>query len=232
MCKLLKKVASLFDKKAIVEKVAPSKTKSPVPAKGVVALVVGHNEKAQGAVNYLKESEWSFSSRILRKVQTKLVDQGYICYIIFRPSGRGYSSQVRSVVDQCKKLNITHVILSHFNSAGKGARGCEFLISESSNLIDNKMADMASDLLNERLGIKERKDDGVYVVSRNHRGSGMMYALHKAGIYNTLAEPVFAGYKTPESQAIFENEDAYVDILKEVAESCCNGTIGKYKLGK
>jgi N-acetylmuramoyl-L-alanine amidase len=198
---------------------------------GKVGLIVGHNEEAQGALNYLHETEWAFNSRIMRKVQQKLSKKNYSSFVIFRPTGVRYSSQVKAVVAKCKELGITHTILAHFNSAGQSARGCEFLVPSNGSMTCRKMADMATDLLNERLGIKERRDDGVYVVNKHHRGSGMLFALSEAGIHVTMAEPCFAGYRTEESAAIFENEDAYVDILKEVAESCCNGTIKKYNLG-
>lgn len=238
MVKLFQKLVAWFQRKT--DKLAPVELNEtpvlkndPSPKyQGIVALVVGHNENEQGAVNYLKESEWVFSSRILRKAQKKLTDRGWVSYVIFRPSGKNYAAQVRAVVKQCVELGVTHAILSHFNSAVKGARGCEFLVPKSSTTIDNNMADMATDLIHERFGIKQRHNDGVYEVDESHRGSGMMFGLLNVGIYSTLAEPCFAGYKTEESSQIFENEDAYVDILVEVAEACCNGTIDNYDLGK
>lgn len=209
----------------------PTDSTDPIPEyRGIIALIVGHNEKAQGAVNYLGESEWSFSSRILRKVQKKLMDKGYVCHIIFRPSGVGYSAQVKAVLEKCKQLGITHAISSHFNSAGSSARGCEFLVMRGTTFTALKMADKATDLLNEKLGIKERGDDGIKRLDPGHRGSGMLDALNKAFIHSTLAEPCFGNTRTPESAAIFEKEDDYVDVLVDVAESCCNGTIEDYDM--
>jgi hypothetical protein len=198
------------------------------PPKGKVAFVVGHNSGAQGAWNYLKESEWSFNSRIAKKCQAKMKKAGYQAYVIFRPPGKRYSSQVWAVKEEAKKLSVTHAFCLHFNSASAGARGCEFLIPQSASDIDNKMADMGTDLLNERMGIIERREDGVFEVSPSHNGSGMLMALRDAGIHAVLPEPCFANYRTKESAAIFENEDAYVDILVEVALACATGKISEY----
>ena len=176
-----------------------------------VALVVGHNKKAQGATNYLGESEWTFNSRIVRKVQVKLNALGIDSVIIFRPYNVSYSSQCRSVAKQVKEHNCSHAILFHFNDASsRSAMGVEVLIGDTATKEDNQFADMISDLLNERYGFVERRDDGVFTVSSRHNGSGMIHAIDAI---TALLEPCFGGHKTRESEVIFEKEDLYVDVI-------------------
>jgi N-acetylmuramoyl-L-alanine amidase len=179
------------------------------------AIIVGHNEKSQGAVNYLNETEFVFNKRIANKLQVKLLEKTFNSHIIYRPTSGGYTYEVNSVVAECKKLNIKYAIELHFNSIAGTALGCEVLITDSKDEKDNQLANIITDLLNEKLGIKERGFDGVVVVSEQHRGSKMLYSLKNAGILSCIVEPCFANIKTKESSAIFENEDKYVDILAE-----------------
>lgn len=176
-----------------------------------IALVVGHNKKDQGANNYLGESEWQFNSRIARKIQVKLNDLGIDSVIIFRPYNVSYSRQCNSVADQVKEHKCTHAILLHFNDAsGTSAMGCEVLVKKTSTLEDDKFADTFTDILNERYGFKERRNDGMYVVSSRHNGYGMINAIDAI---TCLVEACFAGYKNKESELVFEHEDKYVDVF-------------------
>lgn len=178
-----------------------------------VAIVVGHNKKDQGATNYLGESEWQFNSRIARKVQVKLTALGIESVIIFRPYNVSYSRQCRDVARQVKELSCTHAILLHFNDAsGNTAMGCEVLVKKTATKEDNEFADMLTDMLNERYGFVERRDDGVYTVSSRHNGYGMINAIDAI---TCLLEACFAGYKNKESEIIFEQEDKYVDVIVE-----------------
>ena len=204
-------------KKPRVEPGSPIAVKEPVITVGhrrmyiKIALVVGHNKTAQGADNYLGESEWVFNSRIVRKVQAKLNALGIDSVIIFRPYNTSYSRQCSSVADQVKEHECTHAILFHFNDAsGTSAMGCEVLVKKTATEEDNKFADTFTDLLNERYGFVERRDDGVYTVSSRHNGYGMINAIDAI---TCLIEACFAGYRNKESIIIFEQEDKYVDVI-------------------
>lgn len=192
---------------------------------GTFAWVVGHNSTAQGAKNYKGETEFSFSSRICKKAHDKLVALGYKSAFITRPPARSYTYQCNSVAAQCVNHDVKYAILSHFDAFPQVAKGCSFLVRSTEEREDNAMADLATDLLNERFGIRQRHSDGVKTLEPHHNGYGMLNALYNKGVLATIAEPVFANFKTPESKAIFENEDVYVDILVEVAVQCCSGNL-------
>jgi len=195
---------------------------STVAKKGnVVALVVGHNSYAQGADNYLKESEFTFNSRIARKAKLKLTAKAIPCVILTR--GRGsYSSQSREVADACRKHNAKLSVHMHFNSASSAARGVETLILNTSSTLDNAFADVFSTLLNERYAFYKRGDKGSKTISSGHNGYGMMSKVRREGTIPVLIEPCFAHYKNPESELVFEQEDKYVDVLVEAIEKVVN----------
>lgn len=180
----------------------------------IVGIVVGHNEKRQGATNFLDESEWVFNKRIAYKLQAALSEAGIKSFVVFRPKTGGYRHECSSVAKELVRLKVTHAICLHFNSAGKGARGCEVLIPPTHTLEDDRFADILTDILNEEYGFYERAKDGIKTVPSGHNGFGMLDAIRDQGIISVLPEPAFGDYETPESRLIFRQEDKYVDILK------------------
>lgn len=194
-------------------KVEQPKKPTTVGVGPTIGIVVGHNERAQGATNYLNESEFVFNSRIALKLQVKLADAGIRSVIIFRPKTGGYKHEVRSVVRELKDHDCSFSIHLHFNSAGRGAKGVETLIAQTATDRDDAWADVFSDTLNEEYGFYERAKDGVKTVPTGHNGAGMLYAVKRAGITPVLPEPCFGDYRTKESALIFEQEDKYVEVL-------------------
>jgi len=185
-----------------------------VPARIKVAIIVGHNEKKQGANNYLGESEWVFNSRIARKLQGKLAALGIDSVVIFRPYDVSYSRQCSKVASKAARLGCTHAISLHFNDASsRNAMGVEVLIAKTATKEDNEFADVFTDILNEEYSFIERREDGVYTITDRHNGSGMINAVNAKGIITCLVEACFGGHETRESKMIFEQEDKYVDVL-------------------
>ena len=180
-----------------------------------VALIVGHNEKEQGAANYHGETEFSFNSRIAQKVSDRLAKRAVMCAIIKRPHGRSYSSQVDSVIKELKKVRAPFAISLHFNAHTKRVYGCEALIDESVIYNDSTwlLADYFTDELNRKMRLVERHQDGLKVIKKNHNGALMLRELRDIGVSAFIAEPVFANIKTPESEMFFDSEELYVEIL-------------------
>lgn len=192
----------------------PKKPLNTIGDKGNVPLgiVIGHNHKSQGAVNYLGESEYIFNKRIANKVQEKLLVNGIKCAIIERPTG-GYSYQSQKVAEMCEDLGIEFSLHLHFNSASSKAKGCEVLVAPTASKVDDAYADYITDQLNKQYGFIERGDDGIKRVYKGHRGFGMLEKVRDAGTVPVLIEPTFANYRHKESILIFEQEDKYVDVL-------------------
>ena len=177
-----------------------------------IGLVVGHNFKSQGAVNYLGESEYTFNKRIAKKVQEKLAVNGIRAVILERPVG-SYSSQCSWIANKLVEFGVEFSVNLHFNCADSKAMGCEVLVAPSSSKLDDSYADYITDQLNEQFGFRERGQDGIRKVYKGHRGYGMLGAITKKGIPAVIVEPCFGNHRSKESILIFENEDKYVDVL-------------------
>lgn len=178
----------------------------------IIALVIPHNKKKQGAVSYTGESEYVFHKRIITKARIKLEILGYTVVIIERPVG-SYSYQCRYVAEMCVRYKVAYSLHLHFNGATYEVLGCEVWIAATQTKLDNKLADIFTDLLNERYGFKERGNDGCRILSSNHSGYGMMNAVSNIGVICALSEVCFANFRTKESMIIFEQEDKYVDVI-------------------
>ncbi len=197
------------------KKPLPPVTQDTTNKRADAVIVVGHNERAQGAHNYLGETEFSFNRRIALKVQDRLGKRGVNVYVVQRQSGISYSQEISRALKQIKELSPKLVLSLHFNSYKKRAYGCEMLIPKGigANHPTWKLADKISDKLNERLGLVERHQDGIKIISQSHNGSALVYGFMDLNVAGVLVEPVFANFETKESKAIFENEDLYVQVL-------------------
>lgn len=185
-----------------------------------LGIVVGHNSGSKGAINYKGEQEWDFNKRIAMYMHNILKDHGYMSAILYRPINESYKSQCKSVVRDASDIGITKAMCLHFNAAGKGAMGCEVLVTDTANIEVKMVADNITDDLNEKLGIRERGKDGRKDLSRSHNGYWMLKYLEYDGVDAIIPEPCFANYRTDESEAIFEtteNEKRYAAILAENA---------------
>ena len=177
-----------------------------------IAILVGHNSVAQGADNYKGESEFKFNSRIARKLLPKINKQAVI---IKRPAIADYTANCKHVKKLVEALEVPLVLSLHFNAYDKPAYGAEALLITTMSEIDNKLGDKITDLLNEKLGFKERGEDGVKLLRQGTRAYKMHSYVEAAGSLLVTIEPCFANIKHKESEALFENEDKYVDILVE-----------------
>lgn len=180
-----------------------------------IGIVVGHNKIAQGAKNYMGETEFSFNSRVARKLKLKLSDQSINSHVIER-SHLSYLTQIEELKKTIQELKLTHTFHLHFNSHSGHARGCEVLIVSRKS---EWMADIITDQLNIHYNFHERADDGVKLLTPGHRGYDMLSAVESTGAYPVLIEPCFGNYRTFESKFIFENEDKYVALLCDCIEA-------------
>jgi N-acetylmuramoyl-L-alanine amidase len=177
-----------------------------------VALIVGHevHGKAQGAVNYKGETESSFNFRITNKIK-KLLSKYSIESEVFIRDNIG----IKGVAQKVAQYNPNLSIEFHFNSFHKIAVGTEALALKDDNesII---FADEITDRIQESFNITQRNQNGVLLTTINQNGYHNLKYLEqfqKQYFPKILIEPVFANIKTPESMAIFENEDKYVSTI-------------------
>jgi N-acetylmuramoyl-L-alanine amidase len=202
---------------ASVGKPAEAKKEEVKPVKQhVIGIVVGHNSKAQGAVNYKGETEFAFNSRVATKMKAIIdADPSFDGKIYNRTPGASYGNEIAELAADIKKDACEISIELHFNSGPKGAMGCEIL-AHAKNKLAIKIADKITDKLAATFGLKQRDQDGVKELNKGDRGAYNLIALEDVGVRAPiLVEPCFANEKTAESQKIFDNEDLYAKTLAE-----------------
>lgn len=200
-------------------------------------FIVGHNPKSKGARNEVnQEYEYDFSFRIGDKFLQCMADLCPILVVhkITRPVGT-YGHQVRSVKNKIKSITKgmrSYALSSHFN-AGGGSGSENLIIKGTSDNFDNLFADMLSDALETILSIPQRRDNGVFEISSNHNGFGMLNGIFKVNCIGAIVEPTWKR-DFPESRKIFNHEDIYVRILTETVISTYlrRGLINKKSLKK
>ena len=135
--------------------------------------------------------------------------------VLQRPPISNYIKNCKHIKEVVKILNVPLVLSLHFNSYTKPAKGAEALLVTTSSTLDDRLGDKITDLLNEKLGIKERGNDGVKLLTVGERAYKMHKYVKAAGSVLVTIEPCFANYRTPDAEAIFEHEDRYSSILAE-----------------
>lgn len=187
-----------------------------------IALVVGHNENNQGAVNYLGESEYIFNKRIGRKVQIQLAKKGIKNFLFTRPVG-SYSKQCKNIAKDIVDCGAVLSVHLHFNSSEQKARGLEVLCLPSILEEDKEVAEMFAGVLSNMLDIKKRHQSGVVELLDNHRGKSMLELIRDTSqAIPILVEPCFANYRNPDSTTIFEREDDYAYVLSYCIDKFMN----------
>lgn len=170
-----------------------------------VALVIGHTQKSQGAINAASGiSEFTFNTKLAYDIQQALeplhdVDLG----IVYRGS---YSKLPEKIND----LNPDLIISLHCNAYNKEASGTEVLYYRQSTL-GSEIAKLLQINLLEALGLNDR---GIKPKSSEDRGG---YLLRETNAPCVISEPFFIDNDN-DLRVAFNNYDklvlAYVDTIK------------------
>lgn len=185
-----------------------------------VALIVGHTAKAQGATNYLGESEYRFNTRIANAVKrhVDIMQSDLHLEVWYRDDGWA------AVQAKAEEFKPSMTVELHFNAADGIAYGTEILVYKGASRFEDivRIADEMTDRLADMFSLKERHTfkldddsmaDGVKVMSSG-RGVGNLKYMHQAGVpIVMLIEPVFGDKKQKESEKFFLHEELYVQFL-------------------
>lgn len=151
-----------------------------------IAVVVGHNERRQGAVRKDNgETEFAFNSRVA-KVMQELAEQvgGYAVKVFYRQAGGGYSREIADVYRAVDAWGADVSMELHFNSLDKeSANGCETLSSGTVKSL--ALAQEVNDEIVRTFGVRDR---GVRTRASSERGGGSLHAGRAPAI---LTEPFF-----------------------------------------
>jgi hypothetical protein len=161
-----------------------------------IALIVGHTDKAQGAVAYTGESEYKYNTCVASLTQVK-IEHAYDARVTVFTRDAGYD-----FINNCLKDDPAYLSLElHFNSFKKPAFGIEIL-----HLSDQPgfgIADTMTDILAQLYGMNERGNDGVKDLTRYERGAYCLRSVEHAE-NKLLIEPCFANFRTNQSEQFFE----------------------------
>lgn len=178
-----------------------------------IAIVVGHNARAQGAVRITDgqpEFQWNGDlAEMIREIDPEHVK------VFRRQAGGGYSREIDRVYSQVDAWGAECSIELHFNgSADPRATGCLTLSSGTAG----SMA-LARKVQSRMLAVMQNEDDGILIRGRRDRGGRSLWAGRCPAI---LTEPYFGGNarfchvadarKDELAEAIYEGAKAFCSV--------------------
>lgn len=176
-----------------------------------LAIVVGHNSEKPGAVRKdTGESEFSFNSRLARRIELIASDSDLKVKTFFRQPGLGYSRELREVYREVDIWGADASVELHFNSvASDKATGTETLTSGTA--LSMKLAEEVQREMVAALGLRDR---GIKTRTSGQRGYKSLVSGRAPAV---LIEPFF-GSSSKDQKTI--DEDSEVTSL---AEAVLNG---------
>jgi N-acetylmuramoyl-L-alanine amidase len=149
-----------------------------------IAIVVGHNAHAQGAVRITDgQPEFKWNSHLAELIEA--INPGCV-KTFFRKRGGGYSAEIRRVYAEVDAWGADCSIELHFNgSADPRATGCLTLSSGSSGSLE-----LADEVQSRMQSVMQNEDDGILKRGRRDRGGLSLWAGRAPAI---LTEPYFGG---------------------------------------
>ena len=165
-----------------------------------LAVVVGHNKTAQGAVSVDGTSEFVWNStlaQLIKDISPKQVE------IFFRTPGGGYSREIDRVYSEVDTYAPDVSVELHFNgSASPTASGCLTLSSGS-----KKSLKLAQSIQAQTLKVLENRNRGIEVRQKNDRGGRSLWAGRAPAV---MTEPFFGS-----NQEDWRKANARIDQLAE-----------------
>ena len=145
-----------------------------------IAIVVGHNERAQGAVSVDGTSEFTRNSRLAEMIRDHDARE---VGIFFRTPGGGYSREIDRVYASVNEANPKCSIELHFNGGPPRARGAETLSSGT-----RKSMLLAREVHSRYVRVMDNGDRGIKARARHERGGRSLWQGRAPAI---LTEPFF-----------------------------------------
>lgn len=147
-----------------------------------IAIVVGHNEKAQGAVRATDgRTEYDWNTELAGLMEAAAGT--HEIKIFHRTPGGGYGAEIKRVYKQVDAWDAGCSIELHFNASASLATGCETLSSGSSGSLD-----LAARVQKAMVKMLQLRDRGVQIRARKDRGGLSLFAGKAPAV---LIEPYF-----------------------------------------
>lgn len=212
-----------FDKYAAEKSPAVAPKPAPVADEArdkwpKLAIVVGHNERGQGAVRAdTNESEYRYNNQIAELMRGMAAEYEIDAKVFNRKPAGGYSREIRTVYGEADTWGADATIELHFNAASAAATGTETLSSGTSGSMT-----LAKEVQEEMLGALGLRNRGIKVRNRKNRQRGYL-SLVTGKAPAILVEPFFnenpndlSKTKTDKqrknlARALLKGADAYFD---------------------
>jgi N-acetylmuramoyl-L-alanine amidase len=152
-----------------------------------IAIVIGHNAKSGGAVLAVEPTTnecayWSIWGKALAEYS----DDNVQFEIFNRLPSISYKDEIKEVYGRVDAWGADLSIELHFNAANTAAKGAETLSSGSDGSM--KLATIIQNRTAELLGLSEKENRGIKVVSKEQRGGP---SVHYGQAPAVLLEPFF-----------------------------------------
>jgi N-acetylmuramoyl-L-alanine amidase len=183
------------------------------------AIIIGHDNKSQGASTYNKITEYEFNSYIADTVQRLhnfKVTHGIHKFMALHVFNRNLGWQ--SVINQLKANDISLSMELHLNSFSKAAMGTETLHLDD-DIPSQDLAKFLSFRIAKHYNTKLRAEAGALALANGDRGYFNLTNVKNAGVkYAVLVEPCFVKFPTQESITFVNNPLEYANILYRALE--------------
>lgn len=153
-----------------------------------IAIVVGHNERSQGAVGNYGLSEFQFNSQLANELVDRLSDSDNEYKIFYRsPNIHSYSQQMIDLHARIDDWGADVSMSMHFNASASPSTGGHEVLYYSNK--GGQYAKKLNDLFTKYLPTRDR---GIKRTMEHERGGGF---LSRGRSYCILAEPFFAAHQ-------------------------------------
>jgi len=155
-----------------------------------IALIVGHNEKYQGAVGDLGLSEWQFNNQLVDDILAMNYSDQIVLKKFLREPIKSYSKQMKILHKQLKEWGTDVAISFHFNASIDAAANGHLVLYCKGSKKGKKLAKLFDNNFDLLLNNKDRN-----IEARTKRQRGGLF-LCKGKYPCILLEPFFAYYQS------------------------------------
>ena len=174
-----------------------------------VALVIGHKEKSQGAINQgTGVSEFLYNEQVAARIDAKMIGSGVLLDVVYR-------GEMSRLPDQINNLRPDWVVSLHCNAFNTKAGGTEVLYYHKSRK-GKWLAVQFQEALLECFSLKDR---GIKPKTSEDRGG---YLLKYTNAPCVILEPFFIDNNTEYDLGMEKMEDyanAIVKVLKSLPDA-------------
>lgn len=175
-----------------------------------IAIVVGHNSRAQGAVNVFGESEYVWNGHLAEMI----AEHGH-CRIFRRTPGGGYSREIDRVYASVDEWGADCSLELHFNGAASPhAQGCLTLTSGTTG-----SRILAREVHERCLAVMQGNDRGIEARGRQDRGGRSLWQGRSPAI---MTEPFF-GSNAEEARRANARVEYLAEAIWRGAAAFCKG---------